>query len=65
MIIIYIHEMMLTTLILKDLLTRYKDDKEMKNLLLFYIRLKLNKQITHDINYDENMRQLYAILYKN
>jgi len=65
MIIIYIHEMMLTTLILKDLLTRYKDDKEMKNLLLFYIRLKLNKQITHDINYDENMKQLYAILYKN
>lgn len=57
--------MMLTTLILKDLLTRYKDDKEMKNLLLFYIRLKLNKQITHDINYDENMKQLYAILYKN
>lgn len=57
--------MMLTTIILKDLLTRYKDDKEMKNLLLFYIRLKLNKQIPHDIHYDENMKKLYAILYKN
>ncbi len=57
--------MMLTTIILKDLLTRYKDDTEMKNLLLFYIRLKLNKQIPHDINYDENMKKLYAILYKN
>lgn len=57
--------MMLTTIILKDLLTRYKDDKEMKNLLLFYIRLKLNKQIPHDINYGENMKKLYAILYKN
>jgi len=65
MIIIYIYEMMLTTIILKDLLTRYKDDTEMKNLLLFYIRLKLNKQIPHDINYDENMKKLYAILYKN
>jgi len=57
--------MMLTTLILKDLLIRYKDDKEMKNLLLFYIRLKLNKHVPQDMNYDENMRQLYAILYKN
>ena len=58
--------MMLTTIILNDLLIRYKGNKEMTNLLLFYIRLKIdNKDISCDKTYEEKMKQLYAILYKN
>jgi len=58
--------MMLTTIILNDLLIRYKGNKEMTNLLLFYIRLKIdNKDISCDETYEEKVKQLYAILYKN
>ena len=58
--------MMLTTIILNDLLIRYKGNKEMTNLLLFYIRLKIdNKDISCDETHEEKMKQLYLILYKN
>ena len=56
-----------TTIILSHLLDKHKDDPETKDIILFYIRLKIDfqKTMSEEKDSQEKLNVLHQILFTN